>query len=112
MKLEYSSTKLEKQCATDRSRQRAFGPDRASRLRKRLSSLVAASNLEELRNMPGRLHELTGDRAGQFSMDLDHPYRLILEPVIDPDARNDHAEGFVWSKLTHVRVLSIEDTHA
>ena len=34
--------------------------------------------------LPGRFHPLTGDRAGQFALDLDHPNRLILEPNHNP----------------------------
>ena len=108
MKLEFQSQKMEKQCETDRSRNKAFGAQRAKLLKKRLSTLVAATNLEELRNAPGRLHPLKGDRAGQLSLDLDGPYRLIFEPVTSAEP----SEGSTpWCQIAHVRIISIEDTH-
>lgn len=75
------------------------------------TSLLAASNLEELRNAPGRFHELREDRAGQFAADLDGPYRLIFEPVLTPEEKPIHAAGFVWSKITHVSIVETADYH-
>lgn len=112
MKLGFSTSKLEKQCETRGSRRRAFGDERGKRLGRRLSALVAAACLEDLRGAPGRLHELKGDRAGQFSLDLDGPYRLIFEPVLSGDENPGPSGGLSWSQVTHVRILSIEDTHA
>ncbi len=49
-------------------------------------------------------------RAGQLSLDLDHPYRLIFEPNHDP--RPLRAEGDLdWSLVTSVRINGVEDTH-
>jgi plasmid maintenance system killer protein len=108
VKLDFQSQRMAKRCETDRSRSTAFGAQRAKLLKKRLSALIAASNLEELRNAPGRLHPLKGDRAGQLSLDLDGPYRLIFEPVASTRA----SQGSVpWGQVTRVRILSIEDTH-
>lgn len=111
MELDFESEKLAKQCADRRSRTRAFGADRAQRLEKRLTALIGATDLEELRNTPGRWHELRGDRAGQFAADLDHPYRLIFEPVLTAEERLTHAAGTIWSKITHVRIIEITDYH-
>jgi len=108
VKLEFQSQRMEKQCETDRSRSKAFGAQRAKLLKKRLSALVAASNLEELRNAPGRLHTLKGDRAGQLSLDLDGPYRLIFEPVASAALSESSTP---WCQITHIRIISIEDTH-
>jgi len=32
----------------------------------------------------GTLHPLTGDLKGTFSLDLEHPLRLLFEPDHDP----------------------------
>lgn len=108
MKLEFLSQKMEKQCETGRSRSKVFGAQRAKLLEKRLSALIAATNLEELRNAPGRLHALKGDRAGHLSLDLDGPFRLLFEPVTSAVPSKGSPS---WSQITHVRILSIEDTH-
>ena len=41
--------------------------------------------IDALKNVAGRFHELTGNRAGQWACDLDHPYRLIFKPVLNSD---------------------------
>jgi plasmid maintenance system killer protein len=80
-------------------------------IRRRLDELRAAEVLEDLRNLPGpRCHELRGDRAGQISVDLDHPYRLIFEPADDPVPRKPDG-GLDWRSVTAVRILEVTDTH-
>ena len=66
--------------------------------------------MEDLRNVPGRLHELKGDRKGQLSYDLDHPYRLIFVPAHEP-VPSKQSGGMDWLRVTAVKILGIEDTH-
>lgn len=112
MKVDFGTSKLEKQCETEKSRKRAFGAEPGKRLGRRLTALHAAANLEELRNAPGRLHPMTGDRVGQLSLDLQGPYRLYFEPLVSEEETPDPSGGLVWSEITHVRVLYIGDPHA
>jgi len=87
-----------------------WGPERARRLKRRLDDLRAAPNLETMRQLPGRCHELTGDRKGQITIDLDGPYRLIFEPAENPPPIKE-AGGLDWEKVTAVLILAVEDTH-
>jgi plasmid maintenance system killer protein len=112
VKLGFQTAKLKKQCESKKSRRRAFGDERGKRLGRRLTALLGASSLEDLRETPGRLHELREDRAGQLSLDLDGPYRLIFEPVLGKEERPGPSGGLSWSQVTEVCILSIEDTHA
>lgn len=89
---------------------RAQGSRRAQLIRVRLDALYAATCLEDLRNVSGRLHELKGNRKGQLSLDLDHPYRLIFVPGHDPVPCAEDG-GLDWRRVTAVRILAIEDTH-
>lgn len=61
---------------------RKYGPKGSKRIRTRPSQLEAVETLDDMRSVPGRCHELTGDLAGCLAVDLDHPYqsvgRLIL----------------------------------
>lgn len=86
---------------------RALGRQRAKRLRQRLDDLDSVERFGDVRRLPGRLHELTADLKGKFSMDLDGPYRLILEPVFSEEDDDDPD----WAEATTVRVVGIEDTH-
>ena len=104
----FRTKKLQKQCSDDREAVKAFGRNRAKRIRQRLDDLHAAQNLDDMRSLPGRFHPLIGDRSGQFSLDLDGPYRLIFEAVV---LEEGDAKDLDWSKVMAVRILGIEDTH-
>jgi plasmid maintenance system killer protein len=92
-----------------RELRKKHGEVRARRIRQRLEDLEAAETLAAMRAAPGRCHELHGDRAGQLSLDLDHPYRLLFRPVGDPGP--GPGGGLDWSAVRAVVVIGIEDTH-
>ena len=80
-------------------------------LRARLDELHDADALEDLRHLPqARCHEMTDDRKGQLSFDLQQPYRLICVPADDPIPRKPDG-GLDWPRVTAVEVLEITDTH-
>ena len=82
----------------------------ARKLMQRLDDMRAAENLEVVMKLPGRHHQLTGNRKGQFACDLIHPYRLIYEPGNNPLPVND--EGYlVYSEVTEINILEIVDYH-
>ena len=91
---------------------KAIHGDRRSKLiQRRLTEMMAAENLSVLKALPGpRLHPLTQNRAGQYSVDLDPPYRLIFEPDHDPVPKLD-AGGDDWKKITRVKISEITNTH-
>ena len=110
MDIVFKNKKLEKECNDQRLLEKNHGADRAKRIRRRLDNLRAANVLEDMRNLPGRCHELRHDRALQLSLDLDHPYRLIFEPANEPIPTKPDS-GLDWNKVTAVRILGVEDTH-
>lgn len=87
---------------------KALGKRCADLLRKRLDDLQAADDLEVMRYLPGRCHELAGDRAGQLALDLEHPRRLVIEPL---DGDRSENGGLDWSTVTAVEVVEIIDYH-
>ncbi len=90
---------------------RAYGSEKARRIRMRFDQLKAASNLAEFRNLPGpRCHELTGDRKGQLAVDVKHPFRLILEPANDPLPQKADG-GLDWTAVTAVKIIEVTDYH-
>ena len=77
----------------------------------RLTQIEAADNLTVLKTLPGtRLHPLKGNRKGQFSVDLDHPYRLLFEADHNP-VPSLESGGYDWNRITKVKILEIADTH-
>lgn len=110
MDIVFKNNSLKKQFNNQKLLERKNGADRAKRIRRRLDNLRAVNVLEDMRNLPGRCHELHGNRAGQFSLDLDHPYRLIFEPANEPIPTKSDG-GIDWKNVTAVKIIGIEDTH-
>ncbi|MFZ2488409.1 MAG: killer suppression protein [Anaerolineae bacterium] len=110
MDIAFGSTKLQKTLNTQALLVKAHGPKRAQRIRQRLDDMAAAGCLQEMERLPGRCHELKGNRAGQLALDLDHPYRLIFKPDHDPVPIKSDG-GLDWQAVTSVVILGIEDYH-
>ena len=111
LEIVFADRKLEKICNDHKILVRKYGHTNAKRIRRRLDDLDAAENLAVMKSLfPGRLHPLTGDKSGQFSLDLVHPLRLIFEPADEPPAIKE--DGSIdWVRVQRVRIVSIEDTH-
>jgi proteic killer suppression protein len=93
--------------------QRRHGLKRAKLLKNRLAVLDAATCLADIgppMRKPERCHELVNDRAGQFSIDLDHPYRLLFAPDHEPVPQRDEG-GVDWTRITKIIIQEIVDTH-
>lgn len=113
MEVGFRTKRLRKQLSGARQLQKAHGERRARLLQRRLRVLQAARSLADFQppfSGPERCHELTGNRRGQLSMDLDHPWRLIFCPDHDPLPRRQEG-GLDWSGVTAIRILAVEDTH-
>ena len=111
MKVFFHSKKLQKACSTEKEMLIQMGAQQARKLKMRLMELQAADNLQQLAKLPPpRCHELSGDRKGQFSVDLDHTYRLIFIPADDALPIKDDG-GIDWGRVTAVEILEIADTH-
>lgn len=104
MKLQYKSKKLEKECDDYRKAQSKYGDRCAKLLHQRVRELKSADSLDQMVEYRiGRCHRLTGDLKGKYALDLDHPYRLIVEPV------NDEYGEVIGIKI--VKLLEVKDYH-
>ena len=113
MDIRFADRKLEKECNDARLLQRRHGERRARLLMNRLAVLQSAASLADIGppyRGPMRCHELTGDRAGHLSIDLDGPYRLILKPDHDPPPTREEG-GLDWKLVTRIIVIEVVDTH-
>lgn len=111
MLISFSSKKFAKSCNGQKEAEKTYGPKLAKKLMQRLSELHAANNLFEISKLPPpRCHELMGQQKGTFSVDLEHPYRLLFYPAHNPIPRlPDH--GIDLKNVTEIKITSIEDTH-
>lgn len=80
------------------------------RISLRLQQLASATCLADMRDLPGRCHELSGDRAGYLAVDVLQPYRLILKPSADPPPAKDDG-GLDWDAVDSVTITEIVDYH-
>lgn len=111
MDIIFSTKKLQKVANDGRLLKKTYGERQAALIRQRLDELRAADVLDDLRLLPqARCHELIGDRKGQLSVDLVHPYRLILEPADNPFPQKPDG-GLDWCQVTAVKIVGVEDTH-
>ena len=109
MEVSFEDADFAEICGNDRELRKRHGMVRAKKIQQRLKALQAAETLADTRVLPGRCHELHGDRAGQLSLDLDHPYRLLFRPTAEPDP--GPGGGLDWSVVSAVTIIGIIDTH-
>ena len=113
MDISFKSTKLEKEFNEGKWLIKIHGSRRAKVIKVRLAELRAAVSLHDLGppyDGPGRCHELTGNRKGQLSVDLDYPYRLIFVPN-HKSIPSKSDGGLDWKQVTAIMITGIEDTH-
>jgi proteic killer suppression protein len=90
---------------------REFGTENAKKIKLRMAVLVAANCLEDVpTHVPERRHQLTGNREGQFAVDLKHPFRLVFEPNHNPLPLGRDG-GLDLRRVSAVSILEIEDYH-
>jgi plasmid maintenance system killer protein len=109
VEVHFHDADLARRCGDERELRRRHGAEGARKIMLRLATLRAARTLADMGLLPGRIHELHGDLAGHLSLDLNHPYRLLLQPAGDPGPRP--SGGLDWSAVTAVTVIGIVDTH-
>jgi len=76
-----------------------------------MMELKAAISLDDISCLPpARCHELTGNRKGQLSVDLEHPYRLLFITANNPIPETEDG-GLDWPEVTEIEIIEIVDTH-
>src|SRR5690242_18741093 len=82
MKIYVSDSDLRKALEDDDQARRLLGAPMGKKLVLRVAAIRAATSLADFwppKSGPERCHELEGNRAGVFSMDVKQPYRLLFE---------------------------------
>lgn len=109
MEVSFDDPRLKAIFENEKKLLKEHGKNRTSKIKNRLNDLRAAETLADMRVLPGRCHELKGDLAGHLSLDLDHPYRLLVRPAKDTEPLP--GGGLDWTKVIDVVIVSIADTH-
>ncbi len=110
MEVTYKNNHLQKCAENEIYSIRKLGTLRSELYLERIGNLMSAETLEDVRNLPGNFHELTGNRKGQWACNLDNPYRLIFEPHENPIPTNPNGQ-YVWIEIKGVEIIEIENYH-
>lgn len=79
----FKSQKLEKLYNSYKDLSKAYWPQNAQKIIKRLNQLKASPSLKEMHF--DRPHELKWKMKWIFAVDVEHPFRLLFEPIWDYD---------------------------
>ncbi|MXV87513.1 MAG: killer suppression protein [Acidimicrobiales bacterium] len=110
MEVLFATRKLQRRLNSMAELRKAYGDPMARKIALRLQQMSAARHLGDLRNLPGRWHELTGDLQDCLACDLAGPYRLIFRPTEESPPRSAGG-GLDWSAVDSVTVTDIDDYH-
>lgn len=94
--------------------QKQYGRDMTKKIMMRINELRAADSLADFwppKSGPERCHELIGDLAGTFSIDVKQPYRLLFIPMEENAPKDCSDEKKRWASITKIEIVAIEDTH-
>lgn len=111
VEISFKDRYLWKACSSRKESDRRWGPENAGKIRQRLEDLRAFACLADVPSTPPfRCHPLKGERAGQYAIDVRHPFRLLFE--IDHDPIPLTADGSVDRKrVTAICIVGVEDYH-
>lgn len=111
MKITFRTAKLAKICNSSKEMRAKLGARNADKLMQRLSELLAAETLADMRELPSsRCHELVGNLKGKLAVDLVHPDRLVFVPNHSPVPSKEDG-GLDWAQVTEIRIEGIGDYH-
>lgn len=110
MEVFFSDKKMCKICADSRLLKKHYGQN-ANKIEMRLFELYSVDNLSQVPTTPPpRCHMLTGNREGQFAVDIQHPFRIVFVPAVEPIPRKADG-GIDLERVTAVEIIWIGDYH-
>ena len=111
MKIVFQTSKLTKTFNSTSALQKAYGDRIAQTIRRRLAVLKNARTLSLVpTTKPERRHQLTGNRRGQYAIDLIHPHRLVFKPDHEPIPRKKDG-GIDTDRVTAITIIEVIDYH-
>lgn len=80
MDITYKNKKIAAICESYAKAVKMYGEEMAEKIHLRIDQIKSAESVEfMLAYNIGRCHRLKYDRAGEYAVDLTHPYRLVFE---------------------------------
>ena len=110
MNIEFANNKIQKQLSNASEIKKAFG-NMAKKVALRLDDIKASPNLAVLMQIPAaNCHALSGDRKGEWALNISPNYRLIFEIANSPiPLKEDNSVDVI--KVTNIRIIKTTDYH-
>lgn len=110
MIITFADRNLRKYANNNKLAIKKMGVKRAKIYQKRLDDMAAALSFADLTFLPGRFHQLTGNRKDKWACDLDHPYRLVFEPSVVPIPKDADGKQILIS-INSLEILEVINYH-
>jgi len=109
MEITYSN-KIKKKLSSPSEIKKAFGT-MAKKVQSRLDDIGASPNLKVLLQMPAaNCHALSGNKNGEWALDISANHRMIFEINHDPVPTKDNGE-IETIEVTDIRIIETTDYH-
>jgi plasmid maintenance system killer protein len=110
MEIDYLNNKIKKKLSDATEISKAFG-NNAKRISQRLAEIEAAANLAVLMSIPAaNCHPLTGNRKGDWALDISKNHRLVFEIKDSPiPSKTDGSINTILVK--GIVIIGTEDYH-
>jgi proteic killer suppression protein len=96
---------------SEKALRKKFGEICGRKVMHRMAVLSAAPCLADVPiQTPERCHMLTGDRKGEFAVEVYKQYRITFIPNHDPIPAKEDG-GIDLTKVTAIVILNVEDYH-
>ena len=111
MDISFRTRRLRRTFNSEKELNRSYDRRMARAIMTRLAILRNARVLSLVpTSRPDRLHQLVGNKRGQFAVDLVHSYRLIFVPNHDPVPLKKDG-GIDREKVTSIMIIEVVDYH-
>ena len=79
MEIKYKTKKIQRVCTDYSAAKKSYGQNMAVKIEQRIGEISASDSVETMVVCGiGRCHALSGNRKGQYAVDLIHPFRLVF----------------------------------
>ncbi len=109
MDIIFTDLKFKELCQNKGKLIKKYGLKNSRKIIQRIDQLRAIESVGlMLQYKIGRCHPLKGDFKGLFALDLEHPKRLLIEPIFEEKADISKADYY---KVKKVKILGVGDYH-
>jgi plasmid maintenance system killer protein len=104
MDVQFKNSKMKKIFENHKLLMRKYGPRQSEEIIKRLNEFTASENLYDVSKIQqARLHSLVGNLKGLWSVDVQYPYRILIELL--------NGDPVDLKTVTIIKIIEIKNPH-